>query len=281
MPVLSKRNRGRPRKTSLVHLPTMIWYQAVQRALGFSSAYKVEVFLEPTKVRRNNDGISRNNRWDLYRDGKRDPDDVAGGAIEIAEAAAPGTARWIRTPLWKAVNGEFEFSDDLQNLLGQLPAIRGIVFSSSEQLEYDIPEENGHPALTGTAPVRRFEVDRIGECICLEGLDLLEVIVLLLEFGHLSRNSAVTSRALELYRAASPKICEIPELRYSFELFFEAVEGRYVSFIDVPPDEIFPPWHVRMPNLTQRIYDIDALRAAALTTTVAENSALVGTNSRK
>mgnify|MGYP000004515214 CR=1 FL=1 len=56
----------------------MIWYQAVERALGYSSAYKVEVSLEPKKVKRNNDGISRNNRWDLYRDGKRDPDDVAG-----------------------------------------------------------------------------------------------------------------------------------------------------------------------------------------------------------
>lgn len=56
----------------------------------------------------------------------------------------------------------------------------------------------------------------------------------------------------------------MPQLRYTLDLFFEAVEDRYADFTDLMPEEIFSPWHVRMPELTEKIYDISAMRNAAL-----------------
>lgn len=270
-------------KHRLDRLASKIWYQAVELGLGLSSPIAVELLLEGDRVKPDSDGIKRPRKWRNFCDGKRTPSDNPGAlnVFDIAECHAPGTARWFRSPLWKALKGQFEHPDDLLELLCELPAIQGVIFPGSEHLEYDIPTENGHHALTGIAPLRKFEVDRIGECVGLDGLDLLEAIVLLLEYGQSTRNQSITSRSLDLYRAASPKICKIAELRYSFELLFEELEGRYTCFADVPPDEIFPPWHVRMPQLTQQIYDIDILRAAAFTTTAEKNGTYIGAISMK
>jgi hypothetical protein len=258
MPILSKRNRGRPRKTSLVHLPTMIWYQAVERALGFSSAYKVEVFLEPTKVRRNNDGISRNNRWDFYRDGKRDPDDVAGGAIEIAEAAAPGTARWIRSPIWQALQGRVTDKNEISAHLKSVPNIKATLFVEREAICIEVD------GVTIGGPTYELVLENVDHCIDLNGLDLLEAIILLFEMATLSNSAALTARTLDLYDNASRKISKIPEIRRDLPQLLGVIDDRYTASVNIHNDAIFPPWFVRLPDLLEVYFDIDAMREESL-----------------
>jgi hypothetical protein len=255
---------GNPGMHPLGKLQTMIWCEAVRLALNIESIYTLERKVEPHKVKRDDSGSMHNNKFAKYETGKHVPIDKPGGPIENAEKVAEGTARWFRSPLWAAMKGEFEESDDIRDLIRQRPTLQSILFSCDEHIEYDIAAHGDLPALVGTAPVITFEVNRICDCIQLEGLDLLEAIVLLLEYGHVLRKPAITSRALDLYQLASPKICEIPELQYSFELFFGAVEDRYANFLGVPIEEIFPPWHARMPELLERVYDIDAMKEESL-----------------
>lgn len=253
-------------KSSIDRLAGMIWYQAVEDGLGLDSPITVELRLEGDRVKPDKDGIKRPRKWRQFSLGLRTPEDIPGNlnVFDIAEHEARGTARWFRSPMWKVLNGKIRSAGDVRKLISALPALNSIVLSVSKPIDVDIPAQGDLASIQGSAPFVRFEAARIDDCINLDGLDLLEAIVLLLEYGHLSCATSIISRALELYRAASPKICKIPALRYTFDLFFEAVEARYASPIDVMPDDIFPPWHVRMPELTQRTYDIDAMRKTAL-----------------
>ena len=253
-------------KHRLDRLGSKIWYQAVELGLGLDSPYAVELFLEGDRVKCDADGIKRPRKWRQYCEGKRTPEDIPGklNVFDIAEREASGTARWFRSTLWKALKGEVSCSDDLWGRPGERATVEGVVFSTGESIEYDLPEENGYPAMSGSAPVRRFEIHRIQDCVILEGLDLLEAVVLLLEYGNLLKQPAITTRSLDLYRSVSPKISKIPQLRSTFDQFFDAVEDRYANLIGSPIDEIFPPWHVRMPHLTEIIYDMEEMKAEAV-----------------
>lgn len=251
---------------SVDRLATRIWYQAVEDGLGLDNPYAVELYLEGERVKPDKDGIKRPRKWRNFSQGKRTPADNPGtlNVFDLAERHAPGTARWFRSPMWRALKGAIDSSAELRRLIAGAPALRRIVLSESDPVDFAIPAQGDIPPLEGSASFIAFEAERIPDCAALEGLDLLEAIILLLEYGHLARMPSVTVRALDLYTRVSPKICEITELRYTNTLFFDEVEWRYASDIDLPPEEIFPPWHVRMPELTEQIYDIPALRREAL-----------------
>lgn len=247
-------------------MASRIWYQAVEDGLGLNGPIAVELSLEGDRVKPEKDGIKRPRKWKKFCLGTRTPPDIPGtlNVYDIAERKAPGTSRWFRTPMWKALKGEYEHPEDLLMAFRGLPALRRTVISESEPFEFAIPARGILPAIEGSAPFVKFATNRIGDCINLDGLDLLEAVVFVLEYGYLTRTPSITERSLNLYKEASPKICEIPALRYTFEQFFGAVEGKYTCVVDLEPEDIFPPWHVRMPELTQKIYDIDAMRKEAL-----------------
>lgn len=187
-------------KQAIDRLATRIWYQAVEDGLGLDSPYAVELFLEGDRVKPDGDGIKRPRKWRNYCDGRRTPDDIPGtlNVFDIAEYKAPGTARWFRTSMWKALKGKIRSPDDLRRRIAGNPALREIVLCESSPVEFDMPAQEPLPGLVGSAPFITFETDRIGACIDLHGLDLLEAIVFLLEYGHLAHKPAITSKVLEL-----------------------------------------------------------------------------------
>jgi hypothetical protein len=121
--------------------------------------------------------------------------------------------------------------------------------------------------LTDSQPSPRFRTflpKQISKCAKLEGIDLLEVVILLLEFGKSSQSWEISKPALNLYKLVSPKITSIPQLQGFLPDIFEAIELRYTPDAAIQYDEFLPPWHVRMYNLYEKIVDIDALREEAL-----------------
>jgi hypothetical protein len=249
-------------------LKTQIWYQAVEIALGKGCATAVELFLEPEKDKLDADNKIRPRRWRGYRDGIRVPKKTAhvSCAVEVAEPEAPGTARWFLSPMWRALKGEFLDRYEIEDALSKSESIGSIIFCNKDSLgltEADLQEYDSN-IQTQLVAAHNLVLDNIGQCTELEGRDLLEAVVLLLEHGRLSGSLAVTRRALDLYDASSRKISEIPELRRHLRVFFEAIEDRYTPIFNTPAKEIFPPWHARLPDLVEEYFDIEAGKVARL-----------------
>lgn len=225
---------------------TMVWYQAVELGLGAPSAYAVERMLQPEKVKRVGD-VVRPGNWDGYRDGKHVPNIAK---IQLADNAAPGTAKWFGGPIYYALSGKLTNFFHIDEYLSAHPEIGPIVYPLEEFL--------------GDEPIRQLKLSAISECIRLDGMDLLEAIILLLESGLMSRDRRRTDRTLELYVAASSKIAEVPQLRLDFPRIFEMIENRYTPMISVDLDDFIPPWFVRMPNVEDPRVTISELKAEAL-----------------
>jgi hypothetical protein len=226
---------------------TMVWYQAVELALGVQSAYAVERMLQPENVKQRVDYVVRQGNWDGYRDGRHVPNMAN---VQLAENAAPGTAKWFGGPIYHALRGKLTNFFHIDEYLSTHPAIGPIVFPREKFLD--------------DMPIRQLKHCAIADCIALEGMDLLEAIILLLESGLLSRDRRRTNRALELYVAASTKISEMPQLKLDFPRVFDMIEHRYTPTIEADWDDFIPPWFVRMPDKEDPRRSIAELRAEAL-----------------
>lgn len=232
----------------------MIWYQAVELALDAPSAYAVELILQPETVE-NEDYVVRPRTWDGYRDGDHAPNLAK---VCLAESHAPGTAKWFGGPIYYAFQGKLTNYFDIDEYLSAHPQIGPIIYPREEFI--------------ADLPIRELKFSAISDCMMLDGMDLLEAIVLLLESGILSRDRRRTDIALKLYVDACPKITEIPQLRFDFTRMFDMIESRYAPTVRMNWDDFVPPWYVRMPDLEDPMISISDLRSETLaqTTSVKE-----------
>lgn len=261
------KKRGRPKKHPIDIMRTKAWYAAVQLKLGLPSANKVERHIEAENQRKKEDKFIGVRRWAGYKNGERVPPDIPGllNAIDMAEKEATNTALWFRSPLWTALKGELPNRYDFENAFAKSDAIAAIIFEF-EPLELGDEDHAffGRDENCGTGTSRRFSPKSIYKCIELEGIDLLEAVVLLLEFGRSSQSLEIMKPALALYEAASRKFAAIPQLKCILRDVFEAIEDKYLPRFNTNYDEFCPPWHVRMPDLYEKIVDIEAMREEAL-----------------
>ncbi len=261
------KKRGRPKKDPIDVMRTKAWYFAVESELQVSTPYAVEVIVEAENKAKKDAKFAGLRRWAAYKGGARVPQDIPGrlNPINMAEERAPGTARWFRSPMWQALKGKLANRYDVEAALAESDAIAVIVFEY-EELAFD-DEYRQELGLNDSDPpptYRRFRPDNINRCLELKGIDLLEAVILLLEFGSASGSLEITSRALELYKASSPKIATIPEIRAFLPEIFDAIEFKYTPDVNAQYDEFLPPWHVRLPDLYEKIVDIEAMREEAL-----------------
>jgi hypothetical protein len=112
-------------KHRLDPVASMIWYKAVEIGLDLDSPIAVELLLEDDRVKRDRyDDIKRPRKWRNYRQGKRTPKDSGkNNVFDIAEDQAPGTARWFRSPMWKALKGKFANPLEVEDALAESAAI--------------------------------------------------------------------------------------------------------------------------------------------------------------
>ncbi len=261
------KKRGRPKKDLIDIIRTKAWYFAVEIKLQVSTPYAVEVIVEAENKAKKDAKFAGLRRWAAYKGGARIPQDIPGrlNPINMAEERALGTARWFRSPMWKALKGKLANKYGVEAALAESEAIAAIVFEY-EALEFDdeYRQELGLDDSDPPPTYRRFNPDNINRCIELDGIDLLEAVILLLEFGSASGSLEITRPALELYKASSPKISAIPEIRAFLPEIFEAIEFKYTPDVNAQYDVFLPPWHVRLPDLYERICNIEALKEEAL-----------------
>ena len=254
-------------KSRLDRVASMIWYQAVETRLELKNPGEVEKLLQGERIKPDKDGIKRPRKWRHFSKGRRSPDDIPGklNVYDIADRQAPGTARWFRSPMWKALKGKLANRYDVEAALAESEALAAIIFEyevldfdDEYRLELGLDENDPPPTY------RKFRPDNINRCIELEGIDLLEAVILLLEFGRASGSLEITRPALELYKASSLKIAAIPEIGAFLPEIFEAIEFKYAPDVNAQYDEFLPPWHARLPDLYEKIVDVAAMRGNAL-----------------
>lgn len=223
-------------------LQTAVWYRAVECALGLSHAHAVEALLEPHLVR-TIDGVPRSSKWHKFKSGKHTPKATTVG---IGELAAPGTAKWLHSPIWDALGGKLSNRLQVEDHLRSNLAVRKVLFR-----EFHFDNELNY----------LLDVKLVPHCASLDGLDLLEATILLLELGVLARNPVTHTSALDLYVVASAKIAELPQLRLNFAMMFDQIERRHFGRVNVDWDTAIPPWFIRLPDKQDPMVDWDEIYA--------------------
>jgi hypothetical protein len=227
----------RLRKTEVNLTRTMVWCQATMIALNVSSAYAVEKLLYPDRIRLTDGKINRPQKWDTYESGCSIPDLTRGitSSVFEAETKAPGTTRWFLSPFWCALDGQSLNYRDLELYLRANPVIASAICKYHEFDGHQIPQ---------------IDVDNKTSLLELEGIDLVESIVLLLEIGRQSMSQHLIGNVLSQYVTRTTDIAGIPELRGIFHRVLDHIEDRYLAWLYVSYDNDFiPPWRVREPDL--------------------------------
>ena len=210
---------------------TMIWYDAVWHARHQARISLGKQWQSRPEVR---ELTKHFGKWAPYRRGQNVPNDPSTqtNPIEVAEAAVPGTARWFRSPIWKAIRGDLTNWRDVDDHLLRIDFAAKALFADSG-------------ALVGK-PIRKLQPDGVVQCAMLSGLDLLETIVLLLERGLATQWPELTKAALALYDASTIKIARLPQIERNYGAFFDAIESRYITVSIEEASNFLPPWHARL-----------------------------------
>lgn len=110
--------RGRPRRGLGDRLGTIVWFDAVSRAAGGASAYRLEKEFCPDQFIKLSDGTSqRPGQWDRYRRGEVSP---GAERLNAVEGLYPSTAKWVALDLWQLINQGTSTADDrLLQIIGQ------------------------------------------------------------------------------------------------------------------------------------------------------------------
>lgn len=229
--------RGRPKSSELQRLRTRIWYRAVELRLGVSSSYSVERRLEPDKVRAGPDGVVRPRKWDKYKSGERVPVDKGDNdnSVSVAEAEAPGSARWFRSPIWNALAGRMQHSE-VEAALWAHEDLRTVLFEQFWETKFELTELDD----AAVAAIERAD-----------GLDLLELAVCYLELSQTINSHDLRIKTIDLYFNNIRRLSEIPELDTNYGYLFDAIGNRYKQWLFVKSTrklDVFFPWRTEIPD---------------------------------
>lgn len=214
----------------------MIWYRAVEHGLGATSAYAVTQHLEPHTIRPGKDGITRTRKWEGYRDGKHVPKDSndSTSMVSLAERFSAGTAQWFRSPLWKALREQFSHHQEVENRILEIEYLHPILYQTTH--------------FDGSS-AHSFKPEGINMCAELDGLCLLESVILALEYAHLTRHPELISKSRNLYVDVSLRISEIVPVSFHYLEMLDTLEYRYLPSAASPwTDDSILPWYVRLPE---------------------------------
>jgi hypothetical protein len=130
---LKKRKAGRPKRDLIYKLRTQVWLDAVSMESGKKTPTELELlFSDPDGTRKHSPG-NRPGLWAKYRKGKVCPtiESKTKGKLSIVdrvELIYPGTAAWIKTPLWDLLTSKPMSMDDLKLIYWSLgPAVQDLI----------------------------------------------------------------------------------------------------------------------------------------------------------
>jgi len=188
-----------------------VWFHAVRLRSGLPSPYAIEMALEPGRFRDVADGVRRTSTWDGYAKGTRVPRRLPGRryAVELAEAAYPGTASYFDSPVWRVVKRELRDIGEVNDLICGLQAeVRDILVQ--EIVRWERPER----------VFVDFDDDAVARLAAIGTFDALAAALLLVTKSELIGFPPLREAALDCYFRMQPALAALPELEpFAEELF--------------------------------------------------------------
>ncbi|KAF0206373.1 MAG: hypothetical protein FD173_223 [Gallionellaceae bacterium] len=128
------KSRGQPPKTDIERLQSKLWFTAVSLQSGMNASQLERFFLVRSDPA--NGGTKElSHDWLRYSSGKRLPRDTRGSnnsVVTVVDDAFPGTAQWIRSPLWTLLKNPELSSRELIDLITQTHQEIGKLFVYDE-----------------------------------------------------------------------------------------------------------------------------------------------------
>lgn len=208
---LSPRRRGRPPRHPIDGLRTRLWFHVVKLRSGLTSSYAIEIALEPDRFRQSSDGIKRPSKWAGYESGSRVPRALPRrpDAIEVAEAAYPGSAAYFHSPLWRALKGQVQ----------DVPTVEGLLLSLASDVVNVLVREIVHGGVVHKQFVD-FGEQSIAELVTIGSFDALAAALLLVRKSELIGYPLLREGALDCYLQLQPRLAALPEVQpFAVELF--------------------------------------------------------------
>lgn len=216
--------RGRPPRDPVDQLQTRIWIAAVAQASGWSAA-QMEQRFDPDKVRTEDGVVVRPRKWDRYLAGKMSASDSGpNGSVAKAEALFPGTARWFRTPLWRALKTAPMAQEEVIALLRKLDApISEMLFPVDPNgIERYFP---------------KFDEDLRARLVDCEPWHALAAAILLSRFAVVISSPDLRDLAVAAYHALLRPVAELAPLVEHYPALFDLVDRHCKLWVFVSASE--------------------------------------------
>lgn len=228
---------GRPTRDPLDSLRTRLWFSVVLQSSGARSAHSLEQLIEPKPGRETGDGIRRTNKWAHYRDGIRIPTATGGrpSAVDLAECAFSGTARYFRSPIWLILAGWTPNQQESNDLLLKCDARVLSIMSNSRETRTFAGE-----GLLGFCDEDARLIARLGD------FSAYEALVIVLARSDAIASAQLRHSAFDGLRILEDALAVNPILGPFCEELYHEITGRFRCWLfDTSmfrEDLLFVPW---------------------------------------
>lgn len=230
---------GRRKRAPLDVLRTQVWVYVVMRRSGWTT-YRLEREFHPDRIKRSGGKVVRPRLWDRYREGKMVVSDRAGrdNVIDRVEARFPGTARWIRSPLWTGLSQEsLARATVIEGFKKLEPTTRRLVLTKR-----NLDGSSRRDAVPTFSAITPLGLIKRGS------FDALAAAVLFVRWSEVIAREALRHEALAVYYALQPRLADHPYLQPFYPRLFSLIDYRCRRWIFFPHDlaqrfEAVLTWH--------------------------------------
>lgn len=229
MPIYGQieKRRGKPKATPARRLAARIWVHALFLATGIQSFDFASLERRLGLIKRRDGKLMRlryvDRCWEggMTLDGGADPHTLA-NRIEVN---TPGTARWVRSPLWTVLDGT---SIDTAQITQWMRSLEPEV--ASRLVTDDLKANRWRERLP-------FIAETSSKLLEVGSFDALVAAVLLVRESEVIASAELRNLAIALYHGLQPKVARIRELEPFYPELFGTIDGVCKAWVFPHPNQ--------------------------------------------
>lgn len=213
---------GRPKRTAIDKLRTMIWFNAVSIRAGNLTAYALEHKFDGDKFTKVDGKWIRPRKWDAWKNGTRTP---RRNVIDYIESQVPETVWWFDHPIWQAFDRDaIKTSRQVEDLLLRLNTIQLMLFDETQ--------------LSPRKIVRKKMTKSLADGLAHFGLfDSLAAFLIMAREAEIIASPELRELALNGYRDSIAGLRGIPELTDVASQLFWEIDISFKEWLYLKPNE--------------------------------------------
>ena len=213
---------GRPKRTVIDKLRTMIWFNAVSIRTGNLTAYSLERRFDGDKFTKVDGRWIRPRKWDAWKNGTRTPGQ---NVIEYIDSQIAETAWWFNHPIWEAFDEDaIKTTRRVEDLLLQLKTIKVALFDE---------------ALLSPRKIVRKEMSKsLADVLANFGLfDSLAAFLIMAREAEIIASPELREICLNGYRDSIAGLRNIPEIANVASQLFWEIDITFKEWLYLKPNE--------------------------------------------